>query len=173
MHQLETARLTLRIHRLDDFGECAAMWRDPEVTRHIGGKPQGEEEVWARLLRYIGHWHALGFGYWVVRERGSERFIGEVGFANFKREIQPALGDAPEAGWVLARWSHGQGFATEAVRAVLAWSTRYLPERDTVCIIDHGNITSVRVAEKVGYTLVGEASYRGAPVLSYVRRYRA
>jgi RimJ/RimL family protein N-acetyltransferase len=171
MHELETARLCLRVHRLDDFAECAAMWRDPEVTRHVGGKPQSEEEVWARLLRYVGHWQALGFGYWAVRERGTDRFVGEVGFANFKRDIQPTLGDAPEAGWVLARWSHGQGFATEAMRAVLAWSAAHLPGRDTVCIIDQGNATSIKVAGKIGYRLVGEATYRGAQILSYVRPY--
>ena len=35
---IETERLILRGHRLDDFEGLAAMWADPEVTRYIGGK---------------------------------------------------------------------------------------------------------------------------------------
>ncbi len=57
---LESERLKLRGHGLDDFIHSAAMWADPEVTRYIGGKPLTEEESWARLLRYVGHWSLLG-----------------------------------------------------------------------------------------------------------------
>lgn len=53
---IETERLTLRGHRLEDFAESAAMWADPEVTRYISGRPFSAEEIWARLLRYVGHW---------------------------------------------------------------------------------------------------------------------
>ena len=59
---LDTARLSLRGHTRDDFAECAAMWADPLVTRHVGGRPMAGEEVWARVLRYAGLWTLLGFG---------------------------------------------------------------------------------------------------------------
>src|SRR5437762_7040767 len=111
---LDTDRLTLRPHRLDDFPDTRALWSDPEVTRFIGGRPLTEEETWQRLLRYVGHWSLLGFGYWAVRERGSGRFVGEVGFANGKRTLEPSFGDAPEIGWVLATSAQGRGYATEA-----------------------------------------------------------
>jgi RimJ/RimL family protein N-acetyltransferase len=75
---LETERLRLRGHRLDDFVQCAAMWADRNVTRHIGGKPLTEEESWTRLLRYVGHWALLGFGYWVAEEKASGNFVGEI-----------------------------------------------------------------------------------------------
>ena len=58
---LETERLKLRGHRLDDFVHCSAIWADPEVTRYIGGKPLTEEECWKKWLRYAGHWALLGF----------------------------------------------------------------------------------------------------------------
>ena len=51
---LETERLRLRGHRLDDFAAYAAMWADPAVTQHIGGKPIPEEESWTRFLRQAG-----------------------------------------------------------------------------------------------------------------------
>src|SRR4029077_6257721 len=61
---IETERLKMRGHRLADLNDCAAMWADPIVTRHIGGRPFSEEETWARFLRYAGHWSLMGFGYW-------------------------------------------------------------------------------------------------------------
>ena len=154
---LETERLRLRGHRLDDYASCAAMWADPVVTRHFG-QPLSGEESWNRLLRYVGHWALLGFGYWVVEEKATSAFIGEVGFADWKRNIEPSLGEMPEIGWVLASPSHGKGYATEAVRAAIAWGEGHFGESRTACIIDPGNLPSIRVAEKCGYRRLQMAS---------------
>jgi RimJ/RimL family protein N-acetyltransferase len=166
---IETERLILRGHRLEDFAESAAMWADPEVTRYISGRPFSAEEVWARLLRYVGHWSLMGFGYWVIREKDSGRFVGEVGFVDYKREIQPALGGAPESGWVLASWAHGKGFATEAVRAALAWGALSFGSTRTVCLINPANLRSIRVAEKCGYTERHRTVYQGHPTVIFER----
>jgi RimJ/RimL family protein N-acetyltransferase len=164
---LESERLIFRGHGADDFEESAAMWGDPVVTRYVGGKPSTREEAWARLLRNVGHWSVLGFGYWVVRERGTGRFVGEVGFGELRRQITPTFDGAPEAGWVLAPWASGKGFATEAMRAVLAWADERFPR--TVCMIDVGNAASVRVAAKCGYREWHETTYHGKPVVLYER----
>jgi hypothetical protein len=42
---LESERLRLRGHRLEDYENCAALWGDLEVTRYIGGRPLTREEV--------------------------------------------------------------------------------------------------------------------------------
>ena len=104
---LETARLVLRGHKIGDFEDAAAMWADPLVTRHIGGRAFSREESWARLLRYLGHWQLLGYGFWAVIEKASGRFVGEVGFADFKRDFDAPqdlelTGNHPEIGWALA-----------------------------------------------------------------------
>ncbi len=175
---LDTARLTLRGHAVADFAECAAMWADPLVTRYIGGRPATEEEVWARVLRYAGLWVLLGYGYWVVRERGSGRFVGEVGLADFRRDLAPSLEGAPEVGWALATWAHGRGFATEAVRAALAWGDAHFPAETphgaappgrTVCLIAPENAGSVRVAEKCGFREAARATYKGTETLVFER----
>jgi RimJ/RimL family protein N-acetyltransferase len=62
-----------------------------------------------------------------VVDRASQRFVGEVGFADFRREINPPL-DAPEAGWVLASWAAGNGLATEAMIAALRWADAAVQE---------------------------------------------
>lgn len=166
---LQTERLTLRGHSLADFDESAAMWADPLVTRYIGGRPSTAEEAWARLLRYAGLWALLGYGYWAVRERETDRFVGEVGLADFRREITPSLQGAPEVGWVLAPWSHGHGYATEAVRAALAWADAHLPARRTVCIIAPQNAVSVRVALKCGFHHFARGTYKAEETAIYER----
>lgn len=162
---LETDRLRLRPHRASDFDDLSKMWADPVVMRHFGGRLSTPEESWARLLKYAGLWPLLGFGYWAVEERATARFVGDVGFADFRRDMTPPLGDTPEGGWVLASWSHGRGYATEAVRAALAWTDVELPGRAVVCIIRPENEASFRVAKKCGFVESGRGEVKGASVV--------
>ena len=178
---LETERLTLRGHTLADFDESAAMWADAEVARYIGGRPSTAEEAWARVLRYAGLWALVGYGYWVVRERGSGRFVGEVGLADFRRDLADLTPDlrvrlaaVPEAGWVVAPWAHGRGFATEAVRAALAWGDAHVPSgagraARTMCLIAPENAASIQVAERCGFREAARVAYKGADTLVFVR----
>ena len=166
---LETARLRLRAHRLEDLPECARMWSDPKVVQHIRATPFIAEETWSRLLRYIGHWTLLGFGYWVIELRETGAFRGEVGFADYHRDITPSLEGIPEIGWVLASDSHGKGFATEAISAVTAWGDSHFAIKRTACIIAPENAASIRVAEKCGYREFRRTTYHGNPTVMYVR----
>lgn len=165
---LSTDRLLLRAHRLQDFDDSAAMWSAPEVVRHIGGRPFTAEESWSRLLRYHGLWPALGYGYWVVVDRETGRFAGEVGLADFHRDMTPAL-TVPEAGWALVPSCFGRGYASEALSLVLAWADAHLPAAETACIIAGENRASLRVAEKAGYRNAGTARYRDTQLRLFTR----
>ena len=169
---LTTPRLTLRTHRTDDFESCVELWQDPVVTRHTTVKPLSRQDVWSRLLRNPGHWALLGFGYWVVEERASGRFMGEVGQSRFRREIlsaHPELDEVPEAGWVLLPWAHGQGYAQEAVAAALAWRDAELPGHKTFCIISPGNEASLRLAGRMGFVANGSVGQGDDAVTLFLR----
>jgi RimJ/RimL family protein N-acetyltransferase len=116
---IETERLILRGHRADDFEALCAMWAHPDVVRFISGKPSTPEESWSRLLRYAGHWQLLGFGFWAVTLKGEDRLLGDVGLADWQRDMDLPLAGMPEAGWVFAPAAHGRGLAREAVTAAL------------------------------------------------------
>ena len=140
---LETERLILRGHTTADFAAYAAMWADPAFVKFSGGTPLSEEDAWARFLRPLGHWHLLGFGFWAIEEKLSHRFIGDVGFAEHRREIEPSLKGIPEIGWAIAVHAQGNGYATEAARAAIRWGdTRFGPVR-TACTIHPANLASV------------------------------
>lgn len=166
---IETDRLRLREHRLADFDTLHAMWSDERVYRYITGKPAHMSDTETRLTRAIGHWAAYGFGYWVVEEKTSAAFVGTVGFGQFRREITPSINDMPEIGWVLAPWAHGQGYATEAARAAIAWGDAHFGPLTTCCIFHPEHTASMRVAEKLGYTLWQIGRFNGEPTPIYAR----
>ncbi len=144
------------------------MWADKEVVKHIGGEPRSAQDAWFAQLRNRGLWSLLGYGYWIVRERRTDIFVGEVGFADFMRGIEPDISGRPEAGWVLARDGWGKGYASEAVTAAHDWLDEVTPGRST-CIINPGNQASIRVAERVGYQEIGSSDYDGDAVLVFER----
>ena len=157
---IETERLRLRGHTLDDFEALAAMWAEPDVVRFISGKPSTREESWARLLRYPGHWALLGYGFWLIEERATGAYVGEGGFGNFKRDIAPPF-DAPEQGWALVPSMHGKGYAHEALSATILWGEAYFGRRDFVCMISPENAPSLKLAHKLGYREYARSAYKG------------
>lgn len=164
---LTTDRLILRPHTSDDHPACCALWSDPEVTRFIGGRPATSEEVWQRILRYAGLWQLLGYGYFVATDRVSGALVGEVGLADFHRDLDPPLGDTPEAGWVLLPHYQGRGLAHEALTAMLAWADQTMPR--TACMIDPANAPSLKLAEKLGYTEYARTTYKDHPTILLAR----
>ncbi len=146
------------------------MWADTDVTRFIGGRPFSEEETWARFLRYAGLWSFLGFGYWAIEERATGDFVGEVGFADFKREIQPPIHNMAELGWVLVPRVHGRGYATEAARAALHWAGTHLSSRAAMCLIHPENVASIRVAEKCGFARYCQTTYKNEATFIFTRK---
>jgi RimJ/RimL family protein N-acetyltransferase len=165
---IETERLRLRGHTLADFEASAEMWAHPDVVRFISGKPSTREESWARMLRYPGMWALIGYGFWLIEEKATGRFIGEGGFANFEREVEPRI-DAPEQGWALAPDAHGKGYATEAISAMIDWGEKRFGRSDFIAMISPQNTPSARVAEKHGYRQWTPTTYKGENVMLYRR----
>lgn len=159
--RMTTARLTMAPHGIADFADFAAMWADPAVVRLLGGVPSNEEDSWARLLRYAGNWGLLDYGFWCVRRRDTGAYLGDVGYLDAKRTGVDGFDGDPEIGWSLVTAAHGQGFATEAVKAALGWgATRF---GRAVAMINPLNAPSEAVARRCGFELFAESRYKDAP----------
>ena len=165
---LETERLRLRPHRVEDFAASFAMWSNPEVTRFIG-PPTTETRAWMNLSLTAGQWSLLGFGYWAVEERETSLFVGECGFLDLKRPLADSMRNVPEAGWVFDPRGHGRGYATEAMRAAIAWGDATFASPRTVCLINSENRASFRVAEKCGYVPFDTTIYLETPITLFER----
>ncbi|RPD88243.1 GNAT family N-acetyltransferase [Luteimonas sp. 100069] len=167
--RIETDRLLLRPHAIEDFDALRALMRDPEVMWHITRVVPSDEDIWNRLLRYIGHWTALGFGIFAVIERKTGRNIGGVGFADFRRGLGDAFSASPEAAWVFAKEAHGRGIALEATQAMHAWFDAQPFGGRSVCIINPDNAPSRKLAGKLGYVETGPTQYHGETTLTFER----
>lgn len=160
---IETPRLRLRPHRLSDKADHVAMWADERVTRFIGGQPRSEDVSWTKFLAAAGLWPVMGFGYWVFADKASDRLIGMGGLSYFARGV-PELEGVPEAGWAFDADHWGQGLATEAMAAALAWADSNLDAPEIRCIINPGHAASERVAAKLGFAKIGEHLMEPDPV---------
>ena len=166
---IDTARLRLRGLRTSDIGAQAAMNGDARVMRYAGGQPLSREESWRRMLSGPAMWLLLGYGAWAVERKTDGEFLGQIFFADFKRDMTPSIEGQPEMGWMFAVHAHGQGYASEAVAAALEWADHKLAGQEIIALIDDENLASIRVAQKAGFTLRGEGFYKDDTVLMYSR----
>jgi len=158
---LETERLILRRWREDDFEAYATLCADPEVMRYLGGKAFDRTEAWRHLAMMIGHWQLRGYGLWAVEEKATGQFAGRIGFLN--PEGWPGF----ELGWTLKREFWGKGYATEGARRALEYAFKELDKQHVISLIHPENLSSIRVAERLGEMLEGTATIMGIDVLVY------
>ena len=168
---IETKRLILRPLHINDFESYKAVWinkptADPDEPSQ---SPLSEEQIWDRLLRWIGHWTTFDHGPFAVVERASDIVIGEVGLAHFRRGHGLAYDGVPEAMWRIEHSRHGQGIANEAAEAALAWFDAKQISARSVCMINTWNNPSMALARKLGYRHFLTATYKGNPVLLFER----
>lgn len=141
--QIETARLVLRVPRLDDLEPMAAMMSDAETARFIGGV-MPKPVVWRVLMSLIGAWHAHGFAMFSVFEKGTGRWVGRLG------PWQPEGWPGTEIGWSIVRDRWGRGYATEGATAATDWAVDTLGWTDIIHSIAPLNVSSARVAQRLG-----------------------
>ncbi|MEM9055393.1 MAG: GNAT family N-acetyltransferase [Pseudomonadota bacterium] len=165
---LLTERLELKGPHPSDFPDFAAMWANPDVVKFIGGEARNHQDSWLTLIRNAGMWVMLGYGPWTVRERDTGDYVGDAGFADYQRGMDPDISGTPEAGWAFAKHHWGKGYATEALIATHAWLDETLPGRST-CIIEPDHTVSIRVAQKLGYRDFASSDYKGTPMLIFER----
>jgi RimJ/RimL family protein N-acetyltransferase len=166
---LETERLILRAFKPEDLEPLAAIWAKPEVVRFIGGNPLGREDTWRRSLAACGQWPYTGFGYWIVEQKSDGRVVGQLGFSDFKRDMQPSIEGEPELGYVFDPSVHGQGIAYEGCKAAVDWADATLNAPSYPAIISPENAPSIRLAEKLGFEREPDATYRGETIALFRR----
>ena len=159
---LETPRLILRAHTLEDFPTYAAMRADPVVMTFMGkGDLLSEEDAWAKFQAMPGHWSLMGYGYWAITDKAGGAYLGNIGYADKKRPAEHPASGAPEMGWALAASAHGKGYASEALKAALAWGREHFGPARVVCVISDGNDASIRLAERNGFRQFATATRYG------------
>ena len=146
---ITTPRLLLRAWTEADRAPFAAMNADPAVMEHFPALlTRAESDALAGRIQE--HLTTHGWGLWAVEERGTHGFIGFTGLARpcFEAHFTPAV----EVGWRLGRSSWGQGYATEAARAAVAYGFVTLQLAAIVSFTTVSNLRSQAVMRRLGMT---------------------
>lgn len=145
----ETDRLRLRRASLDDGQAIFAGYaRDPEVTKYLVFRPHRSiEETRTFLRRCEQVWetgHAFPYAI-TLRSTGDVAGMIEMRLADHMADL----------GYALARPYWGQGFATEAVVALVDWALSQPAIYRVWAVCDLDNPASARVMEKAGMSFEG------------------
>ncbi|MGW7098824.1 GNAT family N-acetyltransferase [Streptomyces sp. NPDC054838] len=148
MPELRTDRLLLRRWRESDLEPWAAMNADPDVRGHLGElltREQSDAAVTLMQAEFDGR----GFGWWALETRETGEFIGRAGLDEVAEDM-PFTG--VDIGWRLTRSAWGQGYATEAALACLAFGFQTLRLAEVVASTTVNNVRSQAVMRRIGMT---------------------
>ncbi|MGW7434001.1 GNAT family N-acetyltransferase [Streptomyces sp. NPDC054861] len=148
MTELLTKRLTLRRWRDSDLEPWAELNADPEVREHLGDLLTRDQSD-ASVARFQVEFDERGYGWWAVEVRATGEFIG---FAGLDRVDDGIPFKGVEIGWRLARSAWGQGYATEAALAVLAYGFDTLGLPEILAVTTSSNFRSQAVMRRIGMT---------------------
>ena len=171
-----TDRLVLRewTDAPTDLARFFDIYSREDVMRWLGGgagrllEPgQAAERVATWRQRYAPY--AGRYGLWAIEVRDTGTVVGSV----LLKPLPGADGNTPtddiEVGWHLHPDSWGNGYATEAARAVLAREFA-TGNRAVYAVVTPGNERSIAVCRRLGMTYVGRRTdwYGGTEVETFV-----
>ncbi|MDE3245120.1 MAG: GNAT family N-acetyltransferase [Acidobacteriota bacterium] len=151
MKVLETDRLALRPFTPEDAAFILRLLNESAFFQYIGDKGVRTLEQAAGYLRDgpIRSYELHGHGLMRVELKETGQAIGMCGLLRRKPDQDPDLGYAflPEA------W--GQGYALEAAKCALETGAGLLGFQRILALVMPGNVRSIRLLEKIGFTWVG------------------
>jgi ribosomal-protein-alanine N-acetyltransferase len=151
---LETERLLFRDHEPSDLDDYCAMEADPEVRRYVGGAPRAREDAERRSRKGLDRPEDRRLWMWATVYKPEGRYIGRCGVYAHFGPSGSIIGGEGSLAFYLARTYWGRGLATEAGCAFVHFGFNELGLSRIVTTVQIGNDASVRVLEKLGFSLV-------------------
>jgi len=146
---ITTDRLILRGPKSSDFETYAAFLAEPR-TQYMGG-PFDRAGAWTEFATITASWALEGYGGWIVVDRTTGTFCGDLAIVN------PPKYPEPEIGWSLTQPCEGKGFAFEAASAALQWWWANSTADTVVSYIHVDNARSMALAKRLGAQLDPDA----------------
>jgi len=148
---LRTNRLQLRPFTADDTDAIFALQSNPHVLRYWDSPPWIERSQADRFIATCGQMELEGSGARLAIERTDEgHFLGWCCLVKWNPTFRSAM-----MGYCFSDVAWGQGYATEAAGALLAWAFDTLDLNRIQAETDTRNIASSRVLEKLGFVREG------------------
>jgi Acetyltransferases, including N-acetylases of ribosomal proteins len=152
---IRTERLILRPLALSDLETAHIYAGDVNDTKYMVYLPNETMQETERFLqRVVSEWEKdipAFFEFAVVFE---EKHIGAVSIS------LDASGEEGELGWIINKKYQGNGYATEAAKAVMNFAVNKLGVKKIVAHCDYRNISSCRVMQKIGLLMESDSGTR-------------
>lgn len=147
LHPAATARLRLRPWLPSDRLPFQQMNADQRVMAYFPAILNAAESD-ALAERICQHQDKHGFGLWAIELRSSATFIGFTGLAipQWTMPFTPCV----EIAWRLAHAYWGQGYATEAANAALAFGFAQLQLAEILSLTAAVNLRSQALMQRLG-----------------------
>lgn len=163
MTMLATERLRLRPLVRDDVPALLRFYNDPEVRRYLWDNQEvSTEKVVDIVLQSQACFEQIGAGFFAIEMLDAPGEVtGFCGYRKFEETDQPELlyGILPEF------W--GQGFVTEAAKAVLRYGFERCEMGSVIAATDTPNQASVRVLQRLGMFFHERREYHGLDTVFY------
>ena len=160
-HVLTTERLVLRPVTAHDHDVLLAHWILPDVRRFLfDGEAPSAAEVTETIEESARDFSESGYGIWLIQDRTG--LVGTTG-------LRPLEDLGLEIFYSLAPGSRGNGYATEAARAVVEHALVDLGLPEVLAEIDEGNVASVAVVRRLGMAPFGVVPGVLGPMTRYRR----
>ncbi len=153
---LETEHLLVRETTVEDVDCFYRIYGEPSVTDYMENLFEDRDEEIAYIREYIKTVYAFyGYGMWTVLEKESGEVIGRAGLS--RREGF----SLPELGFVIGVPWQGRGYAFEVCSAILRYAGEELSMERVQVLAQPENEKSLRLCEKLGFTVSGETELDG------------
>lgn len=160
---LTTDRLTLRPASHEDHAALLAHWTDPRVRRFLlDGAVLSCDEITQAIEDSMRDFTASGYGLWLIRRTDAAALVGTAG-------LRPLEDLGLEVIYSLAPGAWGNGYATEASRAVVEYALGTLGLPEILAEVDERNTASTAVVERLGMTPFEVVSGSLGPMTRYRR----
>jgi RimJ/RimL family protein N-acetyltransferase len=162
---ITSERLLFRPYNDDDFEFLMSLLSDPEVVRFIGNGKTRDKNGGKEFLNWIYSTYEFGedLGLMVLVNKEDDTLIGHAGLVPQTMDGVEEI----EIGYWISRKHWGKGYATESAKALLEYGNKQLDKQRFIALIQPDNLSSQKVARKMGMELDKKVVLDGQDVNVY------
>lgn len=150
---LETKHFLLRESTVADVDEFYKIYEEKSITRYMDNlfqNPLKEKEYMEKYIKEIYGFY--GYGIWTVIKKDTTEIIGRAGLS-----VRAGY-DLPELGYVIGVPWQKKGYAYEICEGILSYAKDTLQFEEVQAFVRPLNLSSIRLLEKLNFSLRGETT---------------